>query len=162
MTQSHFIAGTTLTLLLAAVAVLGNAPSATADSSDVSDTNPDKVEVAPDNDAVLQCDPNELRTEDSMTHQDERENAEDDAATPLDMGEELDADVEATQPEVETSELARRVSAALLGQTKPANVRVARATKTSNDAAEADRVWRCGHWEELWQGRGNARTCEWK
>ena len=36
MTQSHFITGTTLTLLLA-VAVLGNAPSATAEATDATD-----------------------------------------------------------------------------------------------------------------------------
>lgn len=167
MTRIHFITGTTLTLLLA-VAVLGNAPSATADAAD---TAHDVSESERANDAVLLCDLNEPSDDDASTPLDmnvptgEARSPKPEARGPkpsLDFEAEPDADVAPTQRDEETLELARRVSAALLGQTKPTRMRVARAAEATNDEANADRVWRCGGWEELWQGRGSARSCEWK
>ena len=52
-------------------------------------------------------------------------------------------------------ELARKMNAALMGN---ANVPKTRLT----DAKPKQKVWSCGEWEELWQGRGSARTCVWR
>lgn len=65
--------------------------------------------------------------------------------------------------------LAKRVSAALSGTvhsgTKPSSalrspVTQQRATPTF--VKPTPRVWVCGQWEELMQGRGRGRSCDWR
>lgn len=54
------------------------------------------------------------------------------------------------------TDLASRVSAALLGVPKPARRRSAAAP------AKRGTRWVCGAWTELWQGSGRGRSCEWR
>lgn len=56
------------------------------------------------------------------------------------------------------TELARRMNDALLGRAASAAHPRARPPTQSTQTA----VWRCGPWQELWQGSGSARTCEWR
>src|SRR5690606_16805620 len=54
------------------------------------------------------------------------------------------------------SDLARRMSAALLGEIPVQRPKAA-------PAPRPQRVrWVCGEWTELWQGSGRGRTCEWR
>ncbi len=55
------------------------------------------------------------------------------------------------------SELARRMRDALTGKSKTHKPQVRRPAKPSHE-----KVWSCSGWEELWQGRGKARSCEWR
>ncbi|HEX2731743.1 MAG TPA: hypothetical protein VHM70_09065 [Polyangiaceae bacterium] len=85
----------------------------------------------------------------------------------------------------ESSTLGARVSAALLGKDESKSSRKHQAERPSpskspstadekpnsradhhgnvdRDNSNADKTWRCGPWEELWQGHGAGRTCEWR
>ncbi len=55
------------------------------------------------------------------------------------------------------SELAQRMSDALLGRNKDASPKAV----VTPEPAPSTKTWRCGDWEDLWQGRGKARTCQW-
>lgn len=55
------------------------------------------------------------------------------------------------------SALAAQMNAALRGERRAP-------PRAAAQAAEPPiaREWSCGSWQELWQGRGSARTCEWR
>ncbi len=64
----------------------------------------------------------------------------------------------ATIPEP-VSALANRMNAALRGERATPQ---RRATRAHKETTPPKREWTCGNWQELWQGTGSARTCEWR
>lgn len=59
------------------------------------------------------------------------------------------------------SELARKMRQALSGELREP-VRKSQPTSSRTARPSSAPRWQCGTWQELWQGRGAARDCEWR
>lgn len=62
-------------------------------------------------------------------------------------------------------ELVERMRAALLGnntQPRSPSKRMRRPASRDTKPSRDTKRWSCGDWEELWQGHGQARSCEWR
>lgn len=57
------------------------------------------------------------------------------------------------------SELAQRFVHAL---TTPAVAQTVKSPRSKTTTTQTSKVWTCGQWQTLWQGRGQGRTCEFK
>lgn len=60
-------------------------------------------------------------------------------------------------------QLAERMTAALLGKGERGTARKPSAKKATSTpgAAASPKRWICRDWQELWQGYGKARSCDW-
>lgn len=58
------------------------------------------------------------------------------------------------------TDLAVRFADALTRPTKP-SLKAKRSRPLVSEQGTS-KVWVCGSWEDLWQGRGQGRSCEWK
>ena len=68
--------------------------------------------------------------------------------------------IAAAEASAPLSKLARRMTAALRGEDR--DDPRSHSTSAPKDLRPTHLEWTCGRWQELWQGRGSARTCEWR
>jgi hypothetical protein len=71
--------------------------------------------------------------------------------------------VEVLAAERADSPLAQRMIDVLTGNARPPReVRPSGETVAAGQDSRRPLSWSCGPWRELWQGSGQARTCEWR
>lgn len=86
------------------------------------------------------------------------------AEGPLEVHE-LDAIVTEGEISIEPDEAETRLAARFMEAMRSGALRPVRTPQLRPQRAETAtkaKTWTCGQWEDLWQGRGQGRTCDWK